>query len=112
MNCFDFNKTLNVIATGSTDHHVRLWNPYVESKPTAILKGHQTSILDVVINDSTGQLFSYSMDLFLKVEWSQNPHCQNQISSIILVSPFLALTSILVLFFNVFHIIPFRWHHF
>eukprot|EP00116_Pleurobrachia_bachei_P001759 sb/3462021/ len=67
VNCFDFNKTLNVIATGSTDHYVRLWNPYVESKPTAILKGHQTSILDVVINDSTGQLFSYSMDLFLKV---------------------------------------------
>lgn len=63
INCFDFNKNLNIIATGSTDHTVRLWNPYVESKPTALLKGHQTSILDVAIHESAGQVFSYSMDV-------------------------------------------------
>ncbi|KAL5257249.1 hypothetical protein ACHWQZ_G012248 [Mnemiopsis leidyi] len=67
INCFDFNKNLNIIATGSTDHTVRLWNPYVESKPTALLKGHQTSILDVAIHESAGQVFSYSMDVVLKV---------------------------------------------
>ena len=63
INCFDFNKNLNIIVTGSTDHTVRLWNPYVESKPTALLKGHQTSILDVAIHESAGQIFSYSMDV-------------------------------------------------
>ena len=44
------------------DHTVRLWNPYVPSKPVAQLMVHTTSILDVVIAKDAGLIFSYSQD--------------------------------------------------
>lgn len=44
------------------DHTVRLWNPYVPSKPVAQLTVHTTSILDVVIAKDMGLIFSYSQD--------------------------------------------------
>ncbi|XP_071952599.1 cilia- and flagella-associated protein 337-like [Antedon mediterranea] len=65
--CFDFNKTLNMIATGSIDHCIRLWNPYVEDKPIALLTGHMMSIVDVVIHEPYHQIFSYSKDGVVKV---------------------------------------------
>ena len=44
------------------DHTVRLWNPYVPSKPVAQLTVHTTSILDIVIAKEMGLIFSYSQD--------------------------------------------------
>ncbi|CAG2192110.1 unnamed protein product [Mytilus edulis] len=35
--CFDFCKDKNIIVTGGMDRIVRLWNPYVNLKPTAII---------------------------------------------------------------------------
>ena len=60
--CYDFCHELDILATGSMDHTVRLWNPYVPSKPMALLRAHTTSILDVVIAKDTGLIFSYSQD--------------------------------------------------
>ena len=48
--------------TGSIDHVVRLWNPYVPSKPMAVLKGHTAAVLDVVVASGCGLIFSYSHD--------------------------------------------------
>lgn len=53
---------MNLIATGSTDHVVRLWNPYVTSKPVAELRGHSMSIVDLVLREKSNQLFSYSRE--------------------------------------------------
>lgn len=77
MLCFDFCHELDILATGSMDHVVRLWNPYVPSKPMAQLSVHTTSILDVVIAKDMGLIFSYSQDsvsflvcIFLKyISW-------------------------------------------
>jgi WD40 repeat protein len=66
ISCFDYSNTWNVIATGSVDHVVRLWNPVSTSKPMALLKGHVTSVLDVFIHEELGQVLSYSQDLTLK----------------------------------------------
>ncbi|XP_076348029.1 uncharacterized protein LOC143245555 [Tachypleus tridentatus] len=44
--CFDYTSRLDVLATGSPDFIVRLWNPYVSSRATAILRGHVTAVID------------------------------------------------------------------
>ena len=62
IDCFDYSKDLSIIASGGVDHVIRLWDPYVTLKPVAILKGHQSSIIDVAINEDLGQVFSYSKD--------------------------------------------------
>eukprot|EP00058_Branchiostoma_floridae_P018136 XP_002603625.1 hypothetical protein BRAFLDRAFT_126931 [Branchiostoma floridae] len=60
--CFDYNKHMNIIVTGSSDHRVRLWNPYVTSKPITVLSGHHTTIIDVKLFEPMNQVFSYSKD--------------------------------------------------
>ena len=60
--CFAYDSDLTVLATGGMDHAVRLWNPYVTSKPIAYLQQHNTTILDLVIYRELGLLFSYSQD--------------------------------------------------
>ncbi|XP_071797033.1 cilia- and flagella-associated protein 337-like isoform X1 [Asterias amurensis] len=65
--CFDFNKTLNIIATGSINHHVYLWNPFVQERATACLMGHMMTVVGVAINEVTTQLYSYAKDGVIKV---------------------------------------------
>ena len=60
--CFDYNKKLNILVTGSLDHAIRLWNPYVTSKPIATLQGHATGVIGVKIHEALMQVFSYSKD--------------------------------------------------
>ncbi|XP_022084992.1 WD repeat-containing protein on Y chromosome-like [Acanthaster planci] len=65
--CFDFNKTLNVIATGGIDHSAHLWNPFVQDKPTAYLIGHMMAVVGVAINEATAQVYTYAKDGVVKV---------------------------------------------
>lgn len=65
--CFDFNKNLNLLVTGSLDHLVRLWNPYVPNKPMSILEGHAVGVIGVKIHEGLVQVFSYSKDAVVKV---------------------------------------------
>ncbi|CAH1274614.1 EFCAB8 [Branchiostoma lanceolatum] len=71
--CFDYNKHMNIIVTGSSDHRVRLWNPYVTSKPITVLSGHHTTLIDVKLFEPMNQVFSYSKDAMLKV-WDVKDH--------------------------------------
>ena len=68
MECFDYSKSLNVLVTGSLDHLVRVWNPYVVAKPIIILHGHHTGICDVAVNEAYGQIISYSKDVVICVK--------------------------------------------
>ncbi|KAI0223371.1 WD repeat-containing protein 49 [Lamellibrachia satsuma] len=65
--CFDYSRSLNIIVTGSLDHIVRVWNPYVTSKPIGVLVGHSMGVVDVVIHNTSGHIFSCSKDAVLKV---------------------------------------------
>ncbi|WAQ98705.1 WDR49-like protein [Mya arenaria] len=49
--CFDFSKDKNIIVTGGMDRIVRLWNPYVPGKPTAMLRGHSAPIFFLFVWD-------------------------------------------------------------
>ena len=61
-NCFDLSKTLNYLVTGSNDHKVRLWNPYVPAKPIAVLAGHKKNVSAVHIHEELLSVISYSVD--------------------------------------------------
>ncbi|XP_041474209.1 WD repeat-containing protein on Y chromosome-like [Lytechinus variegatus] len=65
--CFDYNRSMNVIATGGIDHVVRLWNPYVQDKPIAFLRGHTMAVVGVVINDRFKHVYSFAKDGVVKV---------------------------------------------
>ncbi|KAM4691166.1 LOW QUALITY PROTEIN: cilia- and flagella-associated protein 337-like [Rhinophrynus dorsalis] len=65
--CFDYCRSMNLLATGGLDHKIRLWNQYVPVRPIAVLPEHNMSILDVAIYEPLRQIFSYSKDSVLKV---------------------------------------------
>ncbi|XP_052262965.1 WD repeat-containing protein on Y chromosome-like isoform X3 [Dreissena polymorpha] len=71
--CFDFSKKLNILVTGSLDHNIRLWNPYVTFKPMAVLEGHGTGVIGVKIHEGLMQVFSYSKEAVVKV-WDIKEH--------------------------------------
>eukprot|EP01136_Pigoraptor_vietnamica_P017476 Opistho-1_new@62676 len=66
VNAFDLSRRPNFLVTGGFDHVVRLWNPYILSKPAALLTGHNATIVDVAVNDD-GQVVSLSADKTVKV---------------------------------------------
>ena len=65
MYCIEYDQcvlTCTYIATGGMDRDLRLWNPYVSTKPTAVLKGHNTAIIHVTIVHLDGLILSFSKD--------------------------------------------------
>nr|XP_055031792.1 WD repeat-containing protein on Y chromosome isoform X2 [Misgurnus anguillicaudatus] len=71
--CFDFSSSLNLLVTAGVDAAVRLWNRYVTSQPTAVLRSHQTTVVDVVIHQAMSKIFSYSRDSVLNI-WDISSH--------------------------------------
>lgn len=70
---FDFCKEKNVIVTGGMDRLVRMWNPYVPSKPTGLLRGHTAPIFHLFICPEDDRIFSISTDKTVKV-WDLHDH--------------------------------------
>ncbi|XP_067286401.1 cilia- and flagella-associated protein 337 isoform X4 [Pseudorasbora parva] len=68
---FDFSLSLGLLVTAGVGPAVRLWNRFVTSRPTAVLHSHQTSVVDVVIHQALGKIFSYSKDAVLNI-WDIN----------------------------------------
>lgn len=64
---FDYCSTWNVIITGGIDHYVRLWNPYLTTKPTSTLKGHCSAVIHIEVNATNGQFISVSQDKVLVI---------------------------------------------
>jgi WD40 repeat protein len=72
---FDICKRPSFIVTGGRDKVLRVWNPYVLSKPASILTGHTSAILSITINPDTGHVFSLSEDKILKVWDTRSLSC-------------------------------------
>jgi len=68
---FDYEKENNVIVTGGLDRYVRLWNPYVTSKATSVLKGHNSSVIHIIAQGD--QIISFSKDKVVKI-WDARDH--------------------------------------
>lgn len=67
--CFEFCRRPSFLITGGRDKVLRLWNPYVLSKPAASLVGHNASISKLTLNHDMGYIISMSDDKVVKV-WS------------------------------------------
>ena len=71
INGFDYQESLNLIASAGINNHVCLWNPYVVSKPIGVLRGHMQVIVAVQFIRSKYQLVSLSKDKVLRI-WDVN----------------------------------------
>ncbi|XP_072523734.1 cilia- and flagella-associated protein 337 [Salminus brasiliensis] len=65
--CFDISWPLGLMVTAGLDPALRIWNRYVTSRPVAVLQGHRTTVVDVVIHQGLSKIFSYSKDAVLKI---------------------------------------------
>ena len=57
-----YSHELDLLVSGSRDHLVRLWNPVMPHRPVAVLAGHSTAVLDLVLCRRNGLLYSFSLD--------------------------------------------------
>jgi WD40 repeat protein len=60
--CFHLERSSRMLATGSNDHVVRLWNPVVTKQPLVSLFGHKAAIVDVVVLRHLKAVVSCSQD--------------------------------------------------
>ncbi|KAJ3105690.1 WD40 repeat domain 95 [Phlyctochytrium planicorne] len=73
--CFDFCRRPSFLVTGGRDKIIRLWNPYVLSKPAGSLHGHNTAITTLIVNHEDSQLISLSEDKAIKIWNVRNLNC-------------------------------------
>ncbi|KAI9352022.1 WD40-repeat-containing domain protein [Obelidium mucronatum] len=73
--CFDVCRRPSFLVTGGRDKIIRLWNPYVLSKPAGSLQGHNTAITSLIVNHEESQLISLSEDKVIKIWNIRNLNC-------------------------------------
>ncbi|CAF0892614.1 unnamed protein product [Rotaria sordida] len=66
---FDLCTAKNVLVTGGMDRVIRLWNPYLPSRPVARLRGHNAPVFLVKIAVEDDRLFSISADKTVLVSY-------------------------------------------
>ncbi|CAH1777712.1 unnamed protein product [Owenia fusiformis] len=64
---FDYSMKKNILVTGGMDRIVRIWNPYVPTKPIMMLRGHNAPIFHLFIAEEEERIFSISTDKVIKV---------------------------------------------
>lgn len=85
---FDYCPENNVIATGGMDYLIRVWNPYVNSKPVVVLKGHCKPVTHIVVNSSRSQIVSIDKGRNIRVFDMKDQTCVQQLSGrVIKVGP-------------------------
>ncbi|XP_062514229.1 WD repeat-containing protein on Y chromosome-like [Corticium candelabrum] len=72
---FDFSAPHNTLATGGMDRVLRLWNPYMPSKPVAMLRGHNGPITKLAICEAEARVYTISTDKTVKVWHIQDQTC-------------------------------------
>jgi WD40 repeat protein len=66
---FDLCTAKNVLVTGGMDRVVRLWNPYLPSRPVARLRGHNAPVFLVKVAPEDNRIFSISADKTVMVSF-------------------------------------------
>nr|XP_026692561.1 WD repeat-containing protein on Y chromosome-like [Ciona intestinalis] len=77
--CLTYDPEWNLIVTGSRDCDVRVWNPYVIAKSSAVLKGHNSAVLNVVVRSFDHQIISVSKDKNVRVWDLRDYSCKQNI---------------------------------
>ncbi|KAJ3340747.1 WD repeat-containing protein 49 [Gonapodya sp. JEL0774] len=75
INCFEYCRRPSFLVTGGRDKVIRLWNPYVLSKPAGTLYGHNSSVTQVLVNQDESHIISLSEDKIIKVWNARNMTC-------------------------------------
>ncbi|XP_065845718.1 cilia- and flagella-associated protein 337-like [Oscarella lobularis] len=71
---FDFSYEHNMLATGGMDRALRLWNPYMPAKPTAMIRqAHNSPIAKLIICTGEGRIYTIATDKSVKV-WHMKDH--------------------------------------
>ncbi|XP_052754696.1 WD repeat-containing protein on Y chromosome-like isoform X2 [Galleria mellonella] len=73
--CFAFDEEAHVLVTGGPDCAVRVWNPFVPTRPGAVLTGHRAAITALVLQNSGQTIYSLSRDRVIKVWDVQGQVC-------------------------------------
>ena len=73
------------------DRIVRLYNPYIPSKPIALLKSHNTPIFFIHLSNEDNRIFTMSID-----------KCLNVILDILVLNIFLSQNLNYFLFVNIY----------
>ncbi|XP_077625503.1 EF-hand calcium-binding domain-containing protein 8 [Crocuta crocuta] len=74
--CFDYCPDKNLVVTGGYDPLIRLWNPFFSKRPVWLMKGHQTSVTHILVNNRNGSiLLSVSKDKNIRVWDMQDYIC-------------------------------------
>ncbi|KAJ3319916.1 hypothetical protein HDV06_005815 [Boothiomyces sp. JEL0866] len=81
VNSFAYCRFPVTIVTGGTDRQIRLWNPHRLQHPMATLKGHNSPITEICVNDNSGQIISLSLDKQVKVWDIRKQVCLQTISN-------------------------------
>nr|XP_026696669.1 WD repeat-containing protein on Y chromosome isoform X2 [Ciona intestinalis] len=79
--CLDYDPDWNLIVTGSRDCDVRIWNPYVVSKSSAVLKGHTFAVIQVHVRGGEHQIISVSKDKNIRIWDLRDYSCKQNIHS-------------------------------
>jgi WD40 repeat protein len=72
---FEFCKRPSFLITAGRDKTIRLWNPYVLSKPAGTLVGHNTAIVNLAVNNEEGIIISLSEDKVVKLWNARTLNC-------------------------------------
>ncbi|KAL5971512.1 WD repeat-containing protein 49 [Taenia solium] len=82
INGFDYHSDLSLIATAGINYHINLWNPYVTSKPSGLLRGHSAPVVAVQFQTKRQRLLSFSKDNVLRVWDTQLQVCIQKLAGI------------------------------
>lgn len=91
---FTFCRRPSFLITGGRDKIVRLWNPYVLSKPTASMPGHNSAIVNIAVNHEEGIIFSLSEDKMIKLWNARTLNCVQTLTDKVAHRPENIITSI------------------
>ncbi|XP_076807925.1 WD repeat-containing protein on Y chromosome-like isoform X4 [Clavelina lepadiformis] len=77
--CLDYDPDWNLIVTGSRDCDVKMWNPFVVDKSSAVLKGHRFAVIQVQVRGGDHQIISVSKDKNIRVWDLRDYSCKQNI---------------------------------
>ncbi|XP_068786218.1 cilia- and flagella-associated protein 337-like [Struthio camelus] len=72
---FAFSKRNNLLVTGGMDRAIRLWNPYMPSRCTGILRSHTAPIFYLHISEEDAKIISVSTDNTVKIWDAEDQSC-------------------------------------
>ncbi|XP_059049604.1 WD repeat-containing protein on Y chromosome-like [Achroia grisella] len=73
--CFAFDEETHVLVTGGPDCVVRVWNPFVTTRPAVALAGHHAAITALILQNAGQTIYSLSRDRVIKVWDVQGQLC-------------------------------------